>query len=132
MKLTAQFVARNGRNFMDLLNEREKRNYQFDFLRNNHSLFGYFSKLVEQYTKILVPTPVMLEQINARSKDKYAVQEIVMKRVEYTAYQQELRKKRNEKEDAERRKFTRSADRYRCFNIENGSAHRQLLSSLRL
>ncbi|KAG0054056.1 SF3a splicing factor complex subunit [Gryganskiella cystojenkinii] len=105
MKLTAQFVARNGRNFMDLLNEREKRNYQFDFLRSNHSLFGYFSKLVEQYTKILVPTPVMLEQVDARAKDKYSVQESVMKRVEYTAYQQELRKKRNEKEDAERQAF---------------------------
>ncbi|ORZ05703.1 Pre-mRNA splicing factor PRP21 like protein-domain-containing protein [Lobosporangium transversale] len=105
LKLTAQFVARNGRQFMVSLAQREARNYQFDFLRPNHSLFGYFSKLVEQYTKILVPTPDMLEQIDSRSANKYAVQDIVMKRVEYTAYQQELRKKKDEKEDAERQAF---------------------------
>lgn len=27
-------------------------NYQFDFLRPQHSLFHYFTKLVEQYTKV--------------------------------------------------------------------------------
>ena len=31
---------------------REQRNYQFDFLRPQHSLFNYFTKLVEQYTKV--------------------------------------------------------------------------------
>lgn len=90
------------------LAQREARNYQFDFLRPNHSLFGYFSKLVEQYTKILVPTPEMLKQIDSRAGNKYAVQDIVMSRVEYTAYQQELRKKKDEKEDAERRKDWRA------------------------
>ena len=29
-----------------------QRNYQFDFLRPQHSLFQYFTKLVEQYTKV--------------------------------------------------------------------------------
>ncbi|KAG0061597.1 Pre-mRNA splicing factor PRP21 like protein-domain-containing protein [Linnemannia elongata] len=105
IKLTAQFVARNGRQFMVSLAQREARNYQFDFLRPNHSLFSYFSKLVEQYTKILVPGPGMVEEIEARANDKYAVQDIVMRRVEYTAYQQELRKKKDEKEDAERQAF---------------------------
>ncbi|KAF9385043.1 SF3a splicing factor complex subunit [Podila verticillata] len=105
MKLTAQFVARNGRQFMVSLAQKEARNYQFDFLRPNHSLFNYFSKLVEQYTKVLVPTPAMLEQIGARAKNKFEVQDIVMKRVEYSAYQQELRKKRDEKADAERMAF---------------------------
>ena len=51
MKLTAQFVARNGRQFLTTLVNREK-SYQFDFLRPQHSLFGYFTKLVEQYTKV--------------------------------------------------------------------------------
>ncbi|KAG0308943.1 hypothetical protein BGZ98_006127 [Dissophora globulifera] len=105
LKLTAQFVARNGRQFMVSLAQREARNYQFEFLRPNHSLFNYFSKLVDQYTKILVPSPEMLEQIDSRADNKYAVQDIVMKRVEYTAYQQEVRKKKDEKEDAERQAF---------------------------
>lgn len=54
VKLTAQFVARNGRQFLTQLMQKEQRNYQFDFLRPQHSLFNYFTKLVEQYTKVLV------------------------------------------------------------------------------
>ena len=42
VKLTAQFVARNGRQFLTNLMNREQRNYQFDFLRPQHSLFQYF------------------------------------------------------------------------------------------
>lgn len=53
VKLTAQFVARNGRQFLTQLMQKEQRNYQFDFLRPQHSLFNYFTKLVEQYTKVL-------------------------------------------------------------------------------
>lgn len=52
VKLTAQFVARNGRQFLTNLMNREQRNYQFDFLRPQHSLFNYFTKLLEQYTKV--------------------------------------------------------------------------------
>ncbi|MCP9262087.1 splicing factor 3a, subunit 1 (SF3A1) [Dirofilaria immitis] len=53
IKLTALFVARNGRQFLTSLMNRESRNYQFDFLKPQHSNFSYFTKLVEQYTKIL-------------------------------------------------------------------------------
>lgn len=49
--MTAQFVARNGRQFLTSLMNREARNYQFDFLRPQHSLFQYFTRLLEQYTK---------------------------------------------------------------------------------
>lgn len=52
VKLTAQFVARNGRQFLTQLMQKEQRNFQFDFLRPQHSLFNYFTKLVEQYTKV--------------------------------------------------------------------------------
>lgn len=54
MKLTAQFVARNGRQFLTNLMNREQRNFQFDFLRPQHSLFQYFTKLLEQYTKVYI------------------------------------------------------------------------------
>lgn len=63
LKLTAQFVARNGRQFMTALSQREQRNYQFDFLRPNHSLFNYFTKLVEQYTKVLIPPKNLNEKL---------------------------------------------------------------------
>lgn len=52
VKLTAQFVARNGRSFLTNLMNREQRNFQFDFLRPQHSLFVYFTVLLKQYTKV--------------------------------------------------------------------------------
>lgn len=52
VKLTAQFVARNGRAFLTNLMNREQRNFQFDFLRPQHSLFVYFTVLLKQYTKV--------------------------------------------------------------------------------
>ena len=52
VRLTAQFVARNGPQFMDQLMAREQKNETFDFLRKNHILFSYFIKLVEQYSKV--------------------------------------------------------------------------------
>ena len=35
-----------------MLTLREQRNFQFDFLRPQHSLFQYFTKLLEQYTNL--------------------------------------------------------------------------------
>ncbi|GBB99833.1 hypothetical protein RclHR1_03650009 [Rhizophagus clarus] len=102
LKLTAQFVARNGRQFMTALSQREQRNYQFDFLRPNHSLFNYFTKLVEQYTKVLIPPKNLNEKLRNNVNNKYQILDRVMQRVEYAAYQEEERKKAEEKEDQER------------------------------
>jgi hypothetical protein len=44
LRLTALFTARSGRKFTSDLAARESRNYQFDFLRPTHSLFGYFNR----------------------------------------------------------------------------------------
>lgn len=63
VKLTAQFVARNGRQFLTQLMQKEQRNYQFDFLRPQHSLFNYFTKLVEQYTKVTWHAPCLYDII---------------------------------------------------------------------
>merc|ERR1711871_987862 len=41
VKLTAQFVAKNGRPFLTGLQNRESRNAQFDFLKPTHPLFTY-------------------------------------------------------------------------------------------
>src|SRR5947207_853528 len=53
VKLTALFVAANGRQFMTTLSQKEAGNYQFDFLRPNHSMYQFFSRLVDQYTELL-------------------------------------------------------------------------------
>ena len=73
VKLTAQFVARNGAQFLDKLMVREQRNYQFDFLRKQHPLFTYFTKLVEQYSKILMPPHMKLHQLGTEIENPYMV-----------------------------------------------------------
>lgn len=50
LRLTALFTARSGRKFASDLAARESRNYQFDFLRPSHSLFGYFNRCAAFYS----------------------------------------------------------------------------------
>lgn len=54
IKLIVQFFARNGYQLLTSLTSEGARNSQFDFLKSIHDLFYYFTKLVEQYTKILL------------------------------------------------------------------------------
>ncbi|XP_035224925.1 splicing factor 3A subunit 1-like isoform X2 [Stegodyphus dumicola] len=100
VKLTAQFVARNGRQFLTNLMNREQRNYQFDFLRPQHSLFNYFTKLLEQYTKILIPPKDLMTKLKKESDSPKAVLDQVRYRVEWTRQQEAI--KRREEEEAER------------------------------
>ncbi|XP_054713401.1 splicing factor 3A subunit 1-like [Uloborus diversus] len=100
VKLTAQFVARNGRQFLTNLMNREQRNYQFDFLRPQHSLFNYFTKLLEQYTKILIPPKDLMSKLRKESDSAKVVLEQVRYRVEWTRQQEAI--KRREEEEAER------------------------------
>ncbi|XP_027038506.1 splicing factor 3A subunit 1-like isoform X2 [Pocillopora damicornis] len=105
VKLTAQFVARNGRQFLTNLMNREQRNYQFDFLRPQHSLFNYFTKLVEQYTKVLIPPSDIKEKLQ---KDAYKPKEIldrVMYRVEWIKQQEREKKKLEDEKEKERVAF---------------------------
>jgi splicing factor 3A subunit 1 len=61
---------------MNALLQREARNSQFDFLRPNHGLFGFFTKLTEQYTKVLAPSPDFKEKFERYGKDKYEVSDL--------------------------------------------------------
>jgi len=65
VELTAQFVARNGKQFLTDLMNKEQKNPEFDFLRPQHILFPYFAKLLEQYTKILIPPKDLLKDLRA-------------------------------------------------------------------
>ncbi|KAG8194724.1 hypothetical protein JTE90_026374 [Oedothorax gibbosus] len=100
VKLTAQFVARNGRQFLTNLMNREQRNYQFDFLRPQHSLFNYFTKLLEQYTKILIPPKDLMNKLKVEAESPKPILDQVKYRVEWTRQQEAI--KRREEEEAER------------------------------
>jgi splicing factor 3A subunit 1 len=53
IKITAQFVARNGDKFLQGLMTRESRNPQFEFLLPEHHLYSYFDSLVNSNRKVL-------------------------------------------------------------------------------
>ncbi|XP_043924458.1 splicing factor 3A subunit 1 [Protopterus annectens] len=102
VKLTAQFVARNGRQFLTQLMQKEQRNYQFDFLRPQHSLFNYFTKLVEQYTKILIPPKGLLLKLKKEAESQKEVLDQVKYRVEWAKFQERERRKEEEEKEKER------------------------------
>jgi splicing factor 3A subunit 1 len=107
MKLTALFTARRGRNFLANLSAREGRNYQFDFLRPTHSLFGYFNRLVDQYTKVLYPDKGVLEQLKERAQDggRWKTLEVARKHAKWERNKREKDKRRQDDQEAERSEF---------------------------
>jgi len=102
VKLTAQFVARNGRQFLTNLMNREQRNFQFDFLRPQHSLFQYFTRLLEQYTKVLIPPKDLKDKLNFEAGNRAHVLEQVAYRVAWLEHQEAARKKQEEALERER------------------------------
>ncbi|KAI5728320.1 hypothetical protein M8J77_014671 [Diaphorina citri] len=102
VKLTAQFVARNGRGFLTSLMQKEQRNYQFDFLRPQHSLFQYFTKLLEQYTKILIPPKDMMFRLKDESSSMAAILDEVKYRADYIRYQEAQRKQEEARVEKDR------------------------------
>ncbi|CAG7835959.1 unnamed protein product [Allacma fusca] len=100
VKLTAQFVARNGRQFLSTLMTREQRNYQFDFLRPQHSLFQYFTKLLEQYTKVLIPSKDIVKKLE--KEDKKKVLDDVKYRANWIRHQEAQKRKEEEEIEKER------------------------------
>ncbi|TRM61735.1 Pre-mRNA splicing factor PRP21 like protein-domain-containing protein [Schizophyllum amplum] len=107
MKLTALFTARRGRNFLQSLSAREARNFQFEFLRPTHSLFGYFNRLVEQYTKVLHPNKDMLEQLqlDAEPGARWRKLEIAKRHAKWEKNKREKDKRRQDDQEAERIAF---------------------------
>jgi len=102
VKLTAQFVAKNGRQFLTGLQNRESRNPQFDFLKPSHHLFTYFTVMVDQYSKILTPAAGMLEKMRKLAVDESAALAGATRKLEWKQYQDGIRKKSEDKEEEER------------------------------
>ncbi|KRY21911.1 Splicing factor 3A subunit 1, partial [Trichinella patagoniensis] len=97
IKLTALFVAKNGRHFLTQLMTRESRNFQFDFLKPQHSNFAYFTRLVEQYTKIILPPKDIVQKLENECRGMRPVLDLVKQRVDWEQYQRRIK----EREDAE-------------------------------
>ena len=110
VKLTALFVAKNGRSFMTTLSQKESRNFQFDFLRPQHSLYQFFSRLVDQYTDLLQAQTVdggrghktRLQEVEANIKNKFHVLKRAKQRAEWVKFQEHQKQEKEEEEEKER------------------------------
>jgi splicing factor 3A subunit 1 len=109
VKLTALHVARKGKSWMTALSQREARNYQFDFLRPQHSLYNFFQRLVDQYTILLQTGPegqkaeqARIQALQANIQDRFRVLGLAKKRAEYVKFQESQKQKKEEAAEAER------------------------------
>ena len=104
IKLTALFTARRGRSFLTTLAAREARNIEFEFLRPTSSLFGYFNSLVEQYSKVLLPSKETIVKLEKGSEEgaRWKMLEISKQHAEWERLKREKEKKRQDDKEAER------------------------------
>ncbi|KAK9464386.1 Pre-mRNA splicing factor PRP21 like protein-domain-containing protein [Lipomyces arxii] len=102
LRLTALFVAKNGRQFSNVLAQREEQNFQFDFLRPNHSLHPFFMRLVDQYRQVLNPSNELRKTLDENLSNKLRVLESAQQRADWQKHQEAETKKAAEEADAER------------------------------
>ncbi|KAI1819670.1 Pre-mRNA splicing factor PRP21 like protein-domain-containing protein [Xylaria intraflava] len=112
VRLTALFVAKNGRQFMTALSQREAGNYQFDFLRPNHSLHNFFQHVIDQYSILLRTGGIDGEggraqreraaELQRNVDDKFHILNRAKQRAEWLKYQETEKQKKEEEEEKER------------------------------
>jgi hypothetical protein len=73
IKLTAQYVARNGAEFLSGLRSREDNKREFMFLKETHSLNTFFKRLTDAYSSVLLDSREALKQLNADAMDSSAI-----------------------------------------------------------
>ncbi|KAG2268293.1 hypothetical protein Bca52824_062848 [Brassica carinata] len=102
IKLTAQFVARNGKSFLTGLQSRESNNPQFHFMKPTHSLFSFFTALVDAYFDVLKPPEDLKEKLRKSATDLTTVLERCLHRLEWDRSQEQQRKKEEDEKEQER------------------------------
>ncbi|KAH8744133.1 Pre-mRNA splicing factor PRP21 like protein-domain-containing protein [Diaporthe sp. PMI_573] len=117
LRLTALFVARNGRQFMTTLAQREGGNPQFQFLIQNHTFHNYFQHTIDQYSILLREgggtgegTKAQQERVGELQRtvdDKFHVLARARQRAEWAKYQEAERIRKEEEEEEEKLEFAR-------------------------
>ncbi|XP_073118713.1 probable splicing factor 3A subunit 1 [Henckelia pumila] len=102
IKLTAQFVARNGKSFLTGLTSRESSNAQFHFLRPTHSMFMFFTSLADAYSKVLMPPKGLTDKLQKGVADMTTVLERCLHRLEWERSQEQARQKAEDEIEQER------------------------------
>lgn len=99
IKITAQFVARNGQKFLAELNQKESSNPNFAFLKPTNRYFGYFTSLLDSYSKVLLPKKDLISRLQSLSTLE-GIRKSVLPRYEYEHFKiLDDKQKRKEKEE---------------------------------
>ncbi|KAL5723011.1 hypothetical protein ACHQM5_006459 [Ranunculus cassubicifolius] len=112
IKLTAQYIARNGKHFLNDLTKRElsrddpryrgEGNPQFNFLRPTHSMFMFFTALTDAYSKVLMPPKGLTDKLKKSVVDMTTVLERCLQRLEWDRSQEQARQKAEDEIEQER------------------------------
>ncbi|KAF2691862.1 hypothetical protein K458DRAFT_425734 [Lentithecium fluviatile CBS 122367] len=108
LKLTALYTARVGENWLKDLRNREAGNYQFEFLRANHSFFPFFRSLVEQYKILLEEEQTVetrIEELQRNIKNRFHVLDRAKSRAEYVKYVTQQKEKEEKKAEDEKKEY---------------------------
>ena len=113
VKLTALYAAKNGRSWVTQLSQKEAGNFQFDFLRSQHSLHGYFSRLVDQYKDLIegetadngAPQKKRIAELRANVENRFTLLEKAKQRAEYVKYQDKQKEEKESKIEKDRIEF---------------------------
>ncbi|KAB5547006.1 Pre-mRNA splicing factor PRP21 like protein-domain-containing protein [Coniochaeta sp. 2T2.1] len=116
LRLTALFVARNGRQFMTQLAQRENGNPQFSFLIPNHTFHNVFQSMIDQYSIILKEgglgggegqkaRQARMAELQKNVEDKFHVLARTKQRAEYARWLEAEKKKAEEEEEKKKTEF---------------------------
>ncbi|KAL2131071.1 hypothetical protein VTI74DRAFT_5588 [Chaetomium olivicolor] len=117
VRLTALFVAKNGRPFMTQLAQREASNPQFQFLIPNHTFHNFFQSMIDQYSILLRESGVngegtkaqqeRVDQLRQNVADKFKVLARAKQRAAYAKWQEAEKAKQEEEEEKKKIEFAR-------------------------
>ncbi|PHH84661.1 hypothetical protein CDD83_1586 [Cordyceps sp. RAO-2017] len=113
LKLTAQFTARFGRQWMAQLHQRETGNPQFQFLASNHTFHNFFQHMVDQYSNVFKyhENPQLSRELLSESremiKNPYIVYNRAVHRAEYAKHQETEKQKKEQHEEQKKQEFAR-------------------------
>ncbi|ODQ64636.1 hypothetical protein NADFUDRAFT_52267 [Nadsonia fulvescens var. elongata DSM 6958] len=105
VKVTALYAAVNGPDFVTELARRQALSQQYNFLKPNHSFYGYFQSLINQYKLVISHSNELKERLKDGVERPYHILEKAKDRAEYTVFAQNRAKKLQEEKLAEQKAY---------------------------
>ncbi|OAL05789.1 hypothetical protein IQ06DRAFT_240139 [Phaeosphaeriaceae sp. SRC1lsM3a] len=108
LRLTALYTARVGENWLKELRNREAGNPQFEWLRVNHSFFGFFRSLVDQYKILLEEEQTVetrIEELRRNIDNRFHILDRAKQRAEYVKYVTAQKEKEEKKAEDEKKEY---------------------------